>query len=311
MNPTPGNNVRNVALALLACGLWSTAFPVIKVGLDYQVQPLTFAGVRFMLAGLLLAPFCGGLGRAHTHLRGSWRLVMLVSLLQTVVLYSLFFLGMSMVEGAQGSIVSGASPLVAAVMAHYLMHNDRMSWSKIATIALGMTGVVTLAIWSKPWSPVHQSQFLGMMLLLIGNASGTLANVVVARRPQALPPILLNSGQMFLGGGVILAIGLAIEEFPSAVPPWQFWAALFWLAGVSAAAFSLWFSLLKHMKVSQLNMWKFIIPVLGAILSWIIRADESPRPDTVLSMLLVASAVFVSQWLDARRPRSGHLNSHE
>lgn len=60
-------------------------------------------------------------------------------------------------------------------------------------------------------------------------------------------------------------------------------------------AFSLWFVLLKRpgVKVSELNLWKFIIPVCGAALSWIFLPEESPQLILVLGMICIALAIVL------------------
>ena len=77
----------------------------------------------------------------------------------------------------------------------------------------------------------------------------------------------------------------------------KFWAALLWLSVVSATGLSIWFGLLQRpeVKVSELNLWKFIIPVFGAILSWMLIPGESPDLVTDIGMISVsASIVFYS-----------------
>lgn len=71
--------------------------------------------------------------------------------------------------------------------------------------------------------------------------------------------------------------------------------ALDWLAIVSAAGFSIWFYWLKRVKVSQLNMWKFLIPPFGSLLSWLLVSGESPDSPTVAGMVFVAAAVLLNQ----------------
>jgi len=73
--------------------------------------------------------------------------------------------------------------------------------------------------------------------------------------------------------------------------------ALFWLAFISAAAFSLWYGLLNRpgVKVSELNIWKFIIPVTGSILSWIFVKGESPDLPTIFGMVVIAAALLLVQ----------------
>jgi drug/metabolite transporter (DMT)-like permease len=42
--------------AIIACLLWSTAYAGIKIGLQYDT-PFHFAGVRFLISGLIILPF--------------------------------------------------------------------------------------------------------------------------------------------------------------------------------------------------------------------------------------------------------------
>ena len=50
--------IHGMLMGVLACFLWSTAFAGVKIGFRHLPAPLTFAGLRFTLAGLMLIPFC-------------------------------------------------------------------------------------------------------------------------------------------------------------------------------------------------------------------------------------------------------------
>ena len=294
----------SIPWAVLTCVLWSTAFVGIKVGLRH-VPPLTFAGVRFTLAGLILVPICLRMRMGLKDLRAHWRLVVAVGLLMTVIVYGTFFLALKRIGGAQAAIVLGASPLVNAMMAHVLMKDDRMSMRKIFAILLGMGGVAVIAIARKPWNPAGLRELSGFGLIMVSIVASALANVLVARNRGAINAMLLNSVQLQLGGVVLLVVGLTVEGIPDRFPPGEFFAALLWLAAVSAAAFSIWFALLKHVKVSRLNMWKFVIPVFGAILSWALLPEESPDAASVVGMICVATAVVLSQRRAVRESGGG------
>ena len=62
---------------------------------------------------------------------------------------------------------------------------------------------------------------------------------------------------------------------------------------MAAVAFSIWFILLQRpgVKVSELNLWKFIIPVVGAILSWILVPDENPEWLTISGMIIITAII--------------------
>lgn len=299
----PFTAARAAAGAIVACLLWSSAFAVVKIGLAY-VRPLTFAGVRFTLAGCVLIPLSGRPAMILVAIRRHWRLIAAVGFLHTVVLYGAFFLGMSLVRGAQGAVLCGASPLVSALLAHFLMHDDRMTLPKAGCIALGMVGVVILAAASRPWSPAGRWELAGMGLLMIGVLSSAMSGILVARHRRAVNPLLLAGAQMALGGLVLLALALAVEPLPTSLPPVEFLAALVWLAAVSATGISIWFHLLKRVKVSRLNMWKFLIPLFGAVLSWALVPGESPDWATAAGMVCVASAVLLAQLQAVRADRA-------
>ena len=64
---------------------------------------------------------------------------------------------------------------------------------------------------------------------------------------------------------------------------------------MAAAAFSIWFILIQRpgVKVSELNLWKFIIPVVGAILSWILVPDEDPEWLTISGMIIITLSLIM------------------
>jgi drug/metabolite transporter (DMT)-like permease len=286
----------NVALAILACLLWSTAFAGIKIGLRYT-DPFCFAGVRFMLAGLLLVPFWWRQNRDKARMiRENLKLILLVSFFQTFLLYGLFYFGITLVSGAVTAIIVGASPLVAALLAHYCMGNDTLTPAKVASLSLGIAGVAVLCLSREPWSsPAGLKELGGIILLLLSTVSSVYGNILVAREKRSMEPVMLNSIQIFLGGLLLFILSLPLEGLPRRILPLEYYAVLLWLAALSAIAFSLWFVLLRRpgIRVSEVNIWKFIIPVFGAVLSWLLLPDESPTASAVTGMACIALSIIL------------------
>jgi drug/metabolite transporter (DMT)-like permease len=288
-------------LAILACLLWSTSFVTVKHALEYQ-PPLTLAGLRFLLAGVIQLPLCRHAALPFQLMRREFVTVLLVSLFHTIYLYGTFFIGMMWVRGAEAAIMIGAGPLSSALMAHLLMHNDKLERQTVIGILFGMSGIVLISLASKPWSPAGLKEFFGLMLLLSGSVVSAIGNIVVARRRGGLPPVALNSAQMLLGGAVLLAIAAATEGLPTLARPAVFYGQLSWLAVISATAFAIWFHLLGRVRVSRLNLWKFLIPLSGAVLSWMILPDESPNLYSLTGMALIVVGIAVGQRYSAAAP---------
>ncbi len=289
-------------LAFLACFLWSTAFVAVKTGLEHS-KPLSFAGIRFMLAGLLLLPFWWKISSPFRSLLSNLRTVLLIAFFQTFVLYGLLFLGMTRIPGALAAIIIGSSPMISAIVAHFLISDDKMSLSKVLCILIGIMGVFVISISRQPWSsPTGFSEFIGILLLLLGSLSSAFGNVIVAK-DQGMDPLPLNSAQMFLGGLFLFLLSFPVEGVPTLAYPLEFYMALLWLVFISAAAFTLWFVLLKWpgVKFSELNLWKFVIPVSGAILSWMLIPEEHPNAVQVMGMVCVAASILSFNMVGSRQ----------
>ena len=74
-----------------------------------------------------------------------WKVITWVTLLQTVINYSLFYQGLKLVPGAIGAVVVGAQPLVTAVVASIMHDDDRLTGKKLATIITGIAGVILIS----------------------------------------------------------------------------------------------------------------------------------------------------------------------
>jgi len=294
--------------AITACSLWASAFVGVKFGLGF-LPMFTFAGLRFLLAGLMQTPFvAGGELRRGGNPFSPARLLLrphtwLVSLCNTFLLYAAFFYGLTLVRGAQAAIVIGASPVVVAWMAHWWMPDDKMTPRKNVAFLLGLLGVAVIAIGSELSKPdgkpeqfgmlAGRAELFGMLVLLCVSFISGLGNILVARTPESTRPVELNCMQMLLGGAGLFAVGWLVEGPQDLLTlPTAFWGTLVYLAFLSAAAFAIWFSLLQREKVSALNLWKFLVPVLGAAFAWILLPNESPDVASVVGMVLVASGIF-------------------
>jgi drug/metabolite transporter (DMT)-like permease len=279
-------------MAVFACLLWSSAFISGKYALQFE-SPLNLAGLRFVLAGLIQIPLCGSLLAPFKVIRKETVTVLLVSLFHTIYLYGTFFIGLNWVKGAEGAIMIGAGPLASAFMAHLLMHDDKMQKKTMISILFGMAGVILISLATKPWNPVGLKEFFGLMLLLSGAVVSAIGNIVVAKRKGGLHPIALNSAQMMVGGVVLLLIALPFEGPAKLALPISFYGSLLWLAIISSTAFAIWFFLLSKIKVSRLNLWKFLIPLNGAALSWIFIPGESPTLASLIGMGLIITGIVI------------------
>ena len=280
--------------AIVACLLWSTAYASIKLGLQYDT-PLHFAGVRFIISGLLILPFTVRPKLYLNLIKNYWKVVAWVTVLQTLINYSLFYMGLNLVPGALGAVIVGSQPLVTAVVASIMHKEDKLTRKKIVTIVFGISGVILISVGRQAFKFGTTIELLGVVMILFANIAVATSNVIVSVRSKGMNPFVLSSSTLFIGGVILYLVSIPVERIHHEPMPSAYWLILLWLSIMAAIAFSLWFMLLQRpgVKVSELNLWKFIIPVVGAILSWMLVPDESPEWLTITGMVIITTSLIM------------------
>jgi drug/metabolite transporter (DMT)-like permease len=288
------NKGNTIVLAIIACLLWSTAYATIKLGLQYDT-PFHFAGLRFIISGLMVLPFTTKPAIYLNMIREHWKVVAWVTILQTLINYSLFYQGLALVPGALGAVIVGSQPLVTAVVASMMHKDDKLTRRKIFTIIFGISGVIFISAGRQALKISSAIELLGILMLLIANIAVATSNVIVSVRSKGINPFVLSSSSLFIGGVILYLISIPVESPDYSHYPAQYWFVLMWLSFMAACAFSLWFKLLQRpgVKVSELNLWKFIIPVVGACLSWLLVPGEKPEWLTLTGMFIITTSLIM------------------
>lgn len=300
------NIFRNTTfLAIVAAWLWSTAFVGVKIGLEYH-SPLQFAGIRFFIAGILILMIFGKFRLFFREIKANLKLVLWLSLIQIFFQYAMFYTGLNLVPGALGAMIIGSSPLFVAIVAHFAMHNDKMTPMKTFSILIGVAGIAVITLGRTKVEMKNELELLGIILLLANNIFSGYANVIVSKSPATISPFTLSSSTLIIGGFLLMLVSIPVEGINTGPFPVKYYAALGWLSFLSAAALSIWFVLLRRpgIKVSILNVWKFLIPVSGAILSWIILENEHPDATSIAGMIIIALSLITLNYSIRRTERA-------
>jgi len=280
--------------AIIAVLLWSTAYAGIKLGLQFDT-PFHFSGVRFIISGLMILPFTVKPPIFVRIVRDNWKVIAWVTIFQFLVNYSLFYHGLNLVPGALGAVIYGAQPLIIAVVAAVMHKDDMLTRQKIITILFGFSGVILISFGRQAFKLGTGLELLGIAMLLIGNIATGVSNVIISLKGKEMNPFVLSSTSLFFGGVILYLVSIPAEGIQHGPKPTEYWMILIWLSFMAAAAFSIWFRLLQKpgVRVSELNLWKFITPVAGAGLSWLLIPEEHPEWLTVSGMIIITISLII------------------
>jgi drug/metabolite transporter (DMT)-like permease len=221
--------------------------------------------------------------------------VILISVLQTFLQYALFYQGIHLVPASVAAVIIGSQPLFIAFIAHFFMPGDKLSLKKLLAFFIGIGGIVLVSFGRNGNGAGSSINFTGVILLVCVNIIAGFSNVLVARDGKKIPPLVLSSSSLMLGGIILLIVSIPLEGLTAMPHPLPYFASLAWLSILSAVAISIWFTLLKlpGAKVSELNFWKFLIPLAGALLAWLIIPGESPNASTIAGMIIIVGSLLI------------------
>lgn len=286
-------------LAIVACFVWGSAFAFAKIGFEYM-PPVRLSGFRFMLAGLILLPFLLVRRYDWSELRGKFLFIVKFAIVQTFFQYGLFYFGLNLVPAAVSAIIIGAGPFFVALLAHFLLKDDKITMRKSLSIICGLSGVIFISLKSGTDVSQHPDFYLGVAALVLSNIIGSASNIIVVRRKKQVSSVALTSLSCFIGGVFLYLLSIFVEpsdNYGITGYPLAFYGSLLWLAMIPALAFSIWYFLLKlpGVKVSEINIWKFLTPVFGVLLSWVMLSDEYPNVYTISGIIIISLSIIILQ----------------
>ena len=287
-------------LACVCCILWGSAIPVIKTGYRLMevdaadtASQIVFAGVRFTLAGLLVLIFASI--REKKVLipdRTILKYAVLVCLAQTVGQYFFFYIGVAHTSGVKGGIITGLGNFIAILMACLIVRNERMTGRKMAGCVLGFAGVVVINLMGK--SLDMGFTLTGEGFILISQVAYGISTILINIYSKKVSPVVLSGTQFTMGGIVLTLIGVGMGGHLGNVTAVGA-VIIFYLAMVSAVAYTLWSVLLAWNDVSKVAIFGFVNPLCSVILSALILGEVKQAFNTgsLAALLLVCGGIYI------------------
>jgi len=196
---------------LILCGIWGSTWLFIKLGLQ-DLPPLTFAGIRFLIASSILALLALVRGARWPRGRNEWLVVAIVGLLQFTLNYGLVFWGEQHIPSGLAAVLQSTFPVFGMIIAHFYLPHERITLARSVGVLLGVLGVTI--IFSHELQIAGQMALLGSIALVLSAFVGSYGNVLVKAYARDIDPQALAAGQMLCGFPPLLTVGLITEGNP-------------------------------------------------------------------------------------------------
>lgn len=291
-------------MAVIACILWGSAFPVLKITYaELQIATsdvsarMLIAGARFFLAGLMVFVVQRLLlGNPVEVQRTSLVPLLMLGLAQTGLQYYFFYNGVAAVSGIKSAILNSVGNFWVVILAHFIYTNDRLNLGKVLGLIAGFAGIV-LVNWQPSTTIGWEFSLRGEGFLVLAGLTSAVGTFRAKSLSKTLNPVTINAYQLTFGSMLLLVLGIPTLVGDSLTFTPLFWALFVYSAFLSAAAFSIWYTLLKYNKAGEVTIYRFVIPISGAVLSAIFLPDEQLTISIFAALMLVAVGISaVNHW---------------
>ena len=275
-----------IAGLIAASALWGGAVAGTKYALDgfdpYTLLAVELVGATAVLWGAALA--------RGVRLPQSWKLAVVLGLLEPGGAYLAETVGLSRTSAAAGAIVSGLESAFVIVLAALVL-KERITRTTAAAVLLAFAGLVVL----QGGNPLGGSG-LGDLYVAAGVLSASAYTVVMKKYSDETDPLALTVYQFSAATVLALAVvggrwASGASQVPTSVAPH------FWVAGVMigvlgyAAPFVLFNSVIGHIGAGAASVVLNLIPAFGVLFAVVLLGETLDLTSALGASLIAASVV--------------------
>jgi drug/metabolite transporter (DMT)-like permease len=275
--------------------IWGSSFLWIKVAVQ-EVDPFTLVGWRLLFGALGMLVVLVVRRPAFPRQRSTWLAMAVMGMINTALPFVLISWGEKTIDSAVASILNSTVPLFTLVIAHFFLHDDRISVPKVVGLAVGFLGVLTLLV--RDLEPGgFRTGALGQAAVLLAAISYASASVFGRRTMREVSPLVQAFVPMVAADAVVWSAATQVGS-PGVLPGLPItWVALLWLGLLgSCVAYLLYFHLLHAVGATRATMVTYLFPVVGVALG-VLFLGEHADWHLVVGALLVVGSIAIVNWV--------------
>jgi drug/metabolite transporter (DMT)-like permease len=282
--------------------VWGSTYLAVRVGVR-EVPPFLLAGVRFVIAGVVLYTWTRTQG-TPSPTRREWRGVLFMSTLIFVFDYGLLFWAETRVPSGVAAVVMAIIPGFMVLFEIIFLGTQRLTARLALALLLGVAGVAVLVARSANLggAPVDA---LGAAALVFASINWSIASVLSRKLPLPSAKVMSSGAQMLAGGVMLTIVSALLGEFRGfhiqAVSREAWLALVYLIVAGSIVGFTAYIWLLHHESPTKVGTYAYVNPVVAVVIGYFL-GGEALGPRTLVGTLLVLVSVVVTTTMPQKKP---------
>ena len=284
------SNPRVLIAYITVCIVWGSTYLAIRVGVT-NLPPALFAGIRFIIAGLILLAFARLRGMKMPE---TWRDVMVSAIVGIFLLFG----ANGLVVWSEQWVASGLAALLVATMPLYMALLDSLIPGGRGIDSLGWIGLLVgfsgVALLMSPDIKDGGNNLTGLVGILSASFIWACGSLYSSRR-QVTGSIVYNIAIQSMAGGLALTLtGLLAGEAARFHLNTAGIGAMFYLIVFgSLAGYSAYIFILKAMPPAKAATYAYVNPVVAVFLGYIILGEPVTIRTLVAAVVILGGVVLV------------------
>lgn len=287
---------RDYALLLALACLWSSTYPLTKIGVG-SIPPITFISARSLVAALFLLAILKMRGiRMPTDL-SAWKLFALQQTINSTIPFLMITWAQQYVPAANTVVLTSTTPIFAFLITWAITRHEPATLLKLIGAILGLGGTAVII----GLDALHSlgGEIFAETVTLIATISFACATIFGLKLSD-YDPMVVAAGSLLFGGLVLLPPSLIIDQPWSLHPtPQSLAAALTMGIFSSGLGLMLFYMCLGRLGTLTTNAQGYLRIPIGVGLSVLLLGESVPS-NLALGVVLVMAGVAAMTMPGAR-----------
>lgn len=297
----PPNRLKAILLSLLVVVIWSSSWVLIKIGLR-EIPALTFAGLRYFLAFLVLFPFLFQRQvkqQIRDFSRNDWTLVVILGFVSYFIAQGAQFLSLDYLPATTLSLMLNLTSVFVTFSAIFLIKEIPTRF-QIVGLVINLIGIF-IFFYPAGFTGYSPFGFIFGIVCLLANGVATILGRKLNFQGR-LNPIAITVVSLGIGSTLMLVIGLLWQGLPPIST--QSIVILLILAIVNTAfTFVMWNYTLQTLSAMESSIINGMMLVFITIFSWIFLGERQSLQGVVGLFLALIGAIIVNIRIERKAPR--------